>query len=69
MSKDTLYTADELEEGIEKALKAKDLESVRTLVHMLIGVDPDRAKVVYDTLLLGVSLARSVPSQCDGGAK
>lgn len=52
------YTAAEYEQAIELAIKAKDIPSVGVLLTQLALVDPDRAQVVFDTLKLGVEMAR-----------
>lgn len=52
------FTSDDIEAGIVKALKAGDLDAVAALVRALVTLDPDRAQQVFDTLELGVALAR-----------
>lgn len=50
------WTADELEEAIVNALKAKDMPAVVDLLRVLVVVDPKRAEDVYDVLQIGMSI-------------
>lgn len=51
------YTSDDLATGIERAMKARDFEAVVDLLKALVGVDPHRASLIYDTLQVGIALA------------
>lgn len=67
-----MTTATELESAIGSAIAAKDVPAVGALLAELAAVDPDRAQVVFDTLRLGVELARrakadDIQSHAEGG--
>jgi hypothetical protein len=44
------YTADELVQGIARAIKAKDFAAVRDLLHALAVVSPRDAQTVVDAI-------------------
>lgn len=50
------WTADELTEGVHRALKARDMEAVADFLRVLAMVDPARAQDVYDTLQLDLAI-------------
>lgn len=51
------WTADQLTEGIHRALRARDMEAVTDFLRVLAAVDPQRAQDVCDTLKLGLAIA------------
>jgi len=52
------YTADQIIEGITKALQGHDVEAVPGLIRLLAIKDPHRAQKVMDTIELGIFIAR-----------
>jgi hypothetical protein len=56
---DIPFTADQLTEGIHRAIKARDMEAVADFLRVLAVVDPQRAQDVYDTLQLGLVIAEA----------
>ena len=46
------FTAEQIEAGIISALKAGDMESVTSLLHLLAPVDPDHAQIITDAILI-----------------
>jgi hypothetical protein len=57
---DIPWTADQLTEGIHRALKAQDMEGVTAFLRLLVAVDPDRAEGVHDAIQAGLTM-RSTP--------
>lgn len=51
------YSADQLTEGITRALKAGDAEAVYDFLRVLAVVNPRRAQDVMDTIELGLTIA------------
>jgi hypothetical protein len=51
------YSADQIEDAIVAALRAHDVSAAVSLLRLLAGVDPVRARTVYDTMLLGLALS------------
>jgi hypothetical protein len=56
------FTADQLTEGVRRALQARDMEAVADFLRVLAAVDPRRAQDVQDTLELGLVIAEGTPS-------
>ncbi len=52
------YTDDQLVSGVANALKAGDLGAVEAIMLALAGQNPRRAQEVFDTMQLGVLIAR-----------
>lgn len=50
---------DTLDRLIRAALAAHDFECVVTALRLLAVVDPHRAELLHDTMLLGLSLAKA----------
>lgn len=57
----TDYTADELEDGIVRALRAGDSKGVQSLMIGLAIVDARRADTMLTTISLGLELAQNDP--------
>jgi hypothetical protein len=53
---DIPWTADQLTEGIQRALKAQDMEGVTAFLRVLAVVDPDRAQGVHDAIQAGLTM-------------
>jgi len=51
------WTAEQLTEGIAKALKDRQIDAIEPLMRLLVVVDPRQAERVWETLQLGVLLA------------
>ncbi len=51
------FTADQLTEGITRALKAGDAEAVYDFLRVLAVVDPRRAQDVMDMIEVGLTIA------------
>lgn len=54
------YTDDQLVAGITNALKEQDVQAVAAIIQVLAGQNPARAAEVFDTLTLGLVMARGV---------
>lgn len=52
------YTADQLEAGIVNALKAHDMQAAVDILKVLCAVDMERALVVHETMLAGLTVAK-----------
>lgn len=52
------WTAAETEELLLRALEARDLETVVVCLRLLVTKDARRAGEIYDTMLLGLHVAR-----------
>lgn len=52
------YTDDQLVAGITNALKAGDMQAVEAIMLVLAGQNPQRAQEVFDTMKVGVLVAR-----------
>jgi hypothetical protein len=56
---DIPWTADQLTEGVHRALQARDMEAVADFLRVLAAVDPQRAQDVYDTIQAGLVIAEA----------
>lgn len=61
MARITDFSADELEDGILRALRAGDAEAVQALMIGLAIVDADRADTMLLTITLGLKIAQEDP--------
>ena len=55
------WTADELVEGVGRAIAAHDFPAVEKLIHLLASVDPDQAAQVLATIRHGINAAKREP--------
>jgi len=53
------FTADQIVQGIETALREREIDVIPGLIKLLAGKDPARAQAVYDTLQLGIRRSRA----------
>lgn len=60
-----VYSDDQLVAGVANALKAQDIQAVEAIMLVLAGQNPRRAQEVFDTMQVGVLIARNpvVPNE------
>jgi hypothetical protein len=52
------FTADQIEAGIARALRDRELTVIPSLIKLLAVKDPPRAQAVFDTISAGLALAK-----------
>jgi hypothetical protein len=52
------WTVEQIETCVAKAVVDRDMPALDALLHLLVVKDPHRAATMYDTLRLGLNVAR-----------
>jgi len=60
MSDPAPYTAEQLREGVAKAIAARDFQAAIDILHALVAIDPTLGMEVYDDIQAGLRVAGSL---------